>query len=104
MSWRRGKVHVDLLQGIICFANKVASVPLAARSIIPSIVDILYKEELMRKTKIANVSQTSDRLPNCPTKRILLSRETIRTLTSEELSQVAGGCPTGSSPTLDPGI
>jgi len=32
-------------------------------------------------------------------KRVLqVSQETVRTLTSEELSQVATGCPTGSSP------
>jgi hypothetical protein len=33
-------------------------------------------------------------------KRVLqVSLETVRTLTSEELSQVVGGCPTGSSST-----
>jgi hypothetical protein len=47
--------------------------------------------------------------------RILLSRsldkrglqvslETVRTLTSEDLSQVVTGCPTGSSPTTQPPI
>lgn len=54
----------------------------------------------MRK-KIVTVSHLPYRLPKNPTKRLLLSRETMRTLTSEELSQVAGAgaCPTGSSET-----
>jgi len=48
--------------------------------------------------KLILVSHLPTRLPNRPTKRILLSRETIRTLTSKELSQVvAGGCPTALS-------
>jgi hypothetical protein len=35
-----------------------------------------------------------------PNKRVLqLSKETVRALTSKELSQAVGGCPTGSSPT-----
>lgn len=33
-------------------------------------------------------------------KRVLkLSQETVRTLSSEELSQAVSGCPTGSTPT-----
>jgi hypothetical protein len=36
-------------------------------------------------------------------KRVLqVSLETVRTLTSEELSQVVAGCPTGSSSTQPP--
>jgi hypothetical protein len=53
----------------------------------------------MRK-KLATVSllsDVSDRLPRHATRRIVLSREAIRTLTSDELSLVAGGCPTGMS-------
>jgi hypothetical protein len=60
----------------------------------------------MRK-KLVTVSHLPERLPNRPTKRILLSRETIRTLTSEELSQAVGGgeeCKTGSSFAVDPGV
>jgi hypothetical protein len=48
----------------------------------------------MRKKQIAIVSGQPDRLPNRRTKRLLLSRETVRMLTSEELSQAVGGCPT----------
>lgn len=53
----------------------------------------------MHKKKVI-VSRLPDRLPNQPGRRILLSRETIRKLTSEELSQVVGGgdgCPTTNS-------
>jgi hypothetical protein len=52
----------------------------------------------MRK-KVIVVSYLPHRLPSHPAKRILLSRETIRTLSSEELSQAAGGgmCQTGST-------
>jgi hypothetical protein len=54
----------------------------------------------MRK-KIVTVSHLPYRLPGNPTKRLLLSRDTMRTLTSEELSQAVGAvvyqCPTGSS-------
>jgi hypothetical protein len=59
----------------------------------------------MRK-KFVIVSHLSDRLPSLPARRILLSRETIRTLTSVELSQVAGGnddCKTGSVSNNDGG-
>jgi hypothetical protein len=48
----------------------------------------------MRK-KLVLASQLSDH----PTRRILLSRETVRTLISKELSQAAAGnleCPCGS--------
>jgi hypothetical protein len=53
----------------------------------------------MRKKHVATVSELSDR----PTKRLLLSREKIRMLTSEELSQAVGGsgldeCPAPSAP------
>jgi hypothetical protein len=48
------------------------------------------------------------RLPDRQKKRILLARETIRTLTSEELSQAVGGseidhtgCPCGSRTSSD---
>jgi len=50
--------------------------------------------------KIIIGSDRPERRPNRPTKRILLSRETIRTLTSKELSQVIGGCPPDSESTL----
>jgi hypothetical protein len=52
----------------------------------------------MRK-KIIIVSYLPNRLPSRPARRILLSRETIRTLTSDELSQAVGGgeCQTGST-------
>jgi hypothetical protein len=57
----------------------------------------------MRK-KLIIVSHLPGRLPNNPTKRILLSRETIRTLTPDELSRAGGadgdgigGCNTGST-------
>jgi len=40
-------------------------------------------------------------VPSQLSKRVLrLSRESIRTLTTAELPLVAGGCPTGSWPTL----
>jgi hypothetical protein len=42
--------------------------------------------------------RTSSLAPS--TKRVLqLSKETVRMLTPMQLSQVAGGCPTGSTPT-----
>lgn len=55
--------------------------------------------------KLALVSHPSDALTIRSTRRILLARETIRTLTSHELSQAAGGegvgdkvnCPCGST-------
>jgi hypothetical protein len=51
----------------------------------------------MRK-KTVIVSYLSEHLPGRSTKRILLSRETIRTLTSKELSRIVGGnCPTDVS-------
>jgi hypothetical protein len=45
---------------------------------------------------------TASHSPDHLTKRILLSRETIRMLTSEELSHVAGGCPSPSQETAAP--
>jgi hypothetical protein len=58
----------------------------------------------MHKKKVI-VSYLPHRLPHGPARRILLSRETIRTLSSDELSQAAGGneeaptrCNTGSAP------
>lgn len=60
----------------------------------------------MRK-KLVIVSKLPARLPNRSSRGILLSRETIRTLTSEELSQAVGGgeeCKTGSSFAVDPGV
>lgn len=53
----------------------------------------------MHKKKVVIVSRLSAPLRDRPTRRILLSRETIRTLTAEELSRAAGGgehCPCGS--------
>jgi len=58
----------------------------------------------MRK-KLVIVSKLPARLPNRSSRGILLSRETIRTLSSEELSQAAGGgvtCKTGSGFDVDP--
>jgi len=53
----------------------------------------------MHKKRVI-VSRLPAPLPVGPAKRILLSRETIRTLTPEQLSQAVGGdqtCPCGSS-------
>lgn len=56
----------------------------------------------MHKKAVVVVSNVFSGLPNRPTKRVLLSRETIRVLSAEELSQVAGGCPSPSQETKDP--
>jgi len=54
----------------------------------------------MRKKPAGIVSRFSDHLSNRPTKRLPLSRETLRILTSEELSHAIGAgeeglpCPT----------
>ena len=59
----------------------------------------------MRKKPVI-ISYLANRLPSSPAKRIMLSRETIRVLTSKELSQIAAGnCPTdlSSETRIDPG-
>ena len=52
----------------------------------------------MRKsTRLPHSTPKLSRSPRKPALR--LTRETIRTLTADELPLVAGGCPTGSWPT-----
>jgi len=58
----------------------------------------------MHKKAVVVVSDVSSGLPDRPTKRVLLSRETIRVLSAEDLSHVAGGCPSPSQETKDPDV
>jgi hypothetical protein len=69
-----------------------------------NIADTLSDKEVSMHKKLVIVSHLPRPLPgrpgSRPASRILLSRETIRTLTSEELSQVVGGgepCENGST-------
>jgi hypothetical protein len=48
----------------------------------------------MRKKQVTIASELPDRLSHRRTKRLVLSRETVRALTEVELSQAVGGCPT----------